>query len=286
MANGDTPTRAGAAMSRLDEIVASKRREIEALVRTPDAPLAPTGPADTLRSRRASLDVRAALARSEGAPLRLIAEVKMKSPSAGPLSRALDAASRARVYADAGATMVSILCDGPFFDGSFEDLARARAALDTAGLAVPLLAKEFILDAVQLDRARDSGADAALLIARILPPPALSNLASACRARGLEPLIEVTDEAELAAALAAGARVVGVNARDLDTLVIDKARAARVLAAIPADVVAVHLSGLSTPASVADVAAGRADAALVGEALMRQDAPGELLRAMVTAAKT
>lgn len=263
-------------MSLLEEILASKRGEVDVLRRERRPPAAAT---------RACLDVRATLARPKGAPLRLIAEVKLKSPSAGLLSRVLDAAGRAEVYARGGAAMVSVLCDAPFFDGSFDHLAGARARLDGAGLAVPLLAKEFVLDPIQLDLARESGADAALLIARILTPRELMQLTAACRARGLEPLVEVTDEAELASALTAGARVVGVNARDLDTLVIDKARAARVLGAIPPAVVAVHLSGLGGADAVRAIAAGRPDAALVGEALMREDAPRKLLAAMVAAAK-
>jgi indole-3-glycerol phosphate synthase len=179
--------------------------------------------------------------------------------------------------------MVSVLCDGPFFDGSWEHLAAARARLDAAGRAVPLLAKEFVLDERQIGEARDRGADAVLLIARIVDAPLLARLCGAAREEGLEPLVEVTDERELEAGLRAGARVVGVNVRDLDTLAMDAARAARVLDAIPADVVAVHLSGLREPADVARVARSRADAALIGEALMRDDDPRARLRAMVDA---
>jgi indole-3-glycerol phosphate synthase len=123
-----------------------------------------------------------------------------------------------------------------------------------------------------------------LLIARIVDAQLLARLAEAARGEGLEPLVEVTDERELDAALRANARVVGVNARDLDTLAMDAARAARVLEAIPRGVVAVHLSGLRDPGDIARVAATRADAALVGEALMRDDDPRPRLRAMVDAA--
>jgi indole-3-glycerol phosphate synthase len=256
----------------LAEILASKQRELEALRALPRR-----------RSSRAPLDVVAALRRQDG-PLRLIAEVKLRSPSAGALSRALSPEARALAYAEAGAAVVSVLCDGPFFDGSWDHLAAARASLDAAGHAVPLLAKEFVLDERQITEARDRGADAVLLIARIVDGARLQALARAARAEGLEPLIEVVDEAELAAALAAGARVVGVNARDLDSLAMDAARTARVLDAIPAAVVAVRLSGLKAPADVERVARGRADAALVGEALMREDDPRPALAAMVRAA--
>jgi indole-3-glycerol phosphate synthase len=256
----------------LSEIVASKRREVEALRSEPRA-----------QSSRQALDVVAALRRG-GGPLRLVAEVKLRSPSAGPLSRALVPEERALAYAEAGAAMVSVLCDGPFFDGSWDHLGLSRARLDAAARAVPLLAKEFVLDVRQVEEARDRGADAVLLIARIVDPARLADLARAAREEGVEPLVEVVDEPELDAALAAGARVVGVNARDLDTLAMDAGRTARVLDAIPGDVVALHLSGLKSPADVARIASSRADAALVGEALMRLDDPREALRGMVAAA--
>lgn len=259
-------------MSLLANILAGKRREIAALRDRPRQP-----------SRRTPLDVLAAL-RRVGGPLRLIAEIKLRSPSAGSLSRALTPDARAEAYAESGASMVSVLCDAPFFDGSWDHLATARARLDAAGWAVPLLAKDFVLDQRQADEARDRGADAVLLIARIVDAARLKELVRSARDAGLEPMVEVVDEVELAAALAAGARLVGVNARDLDTLAVDAARAARVLDAIPAEVVAVHLSGLKAPVDVAQIARGRADAALLGEALMRQDDPRPLLRAMGTAA--
>jgi indole-3-glycerol phosphate synthase len=268
-------------VSRLADIVASKTAEVEALRREPRR-----------RTARRCIDVVGALRRAPASPLRLIAEVKLRSPSAGPLSRALRPADRALAYAEAGATMVSVLCDAPFFDGSWEHLASARARLDGDGRAIPLLAKEFVIDERQIQEARDRGADAVLLIARIVSRGRLVELARASFAEGIEPLVEVVDEAELESASLAGSRVVGVNARDLDTLQMDAARAARLLAAVPPGVVAVHLSGLKAPDDVARVArrdpgAGAArtpDAALIGEALMRADDPRERLSAMVEAA--
>jgi indole-3-glycerol phosphate synthase len=265
-------------VSRLADILSGKGADVAALRQSPAA-----------RSSRAPLDVVGALRRGAKAPLRLIAEVKLRSPSAGPLSRALSPADRALAYAEAGAVMVSVLCDARYFDGSWDHLAQARARLDASAggpANVPLLAKEFVIDERQIDEARARGADAVLLIARIVSPARLANLTRAARAAGLEPLLEVVDERELEAAMGAGARVVGVNARDLDTLQMDAARAARVLAAIPPEVVAVHLSGLKTPADVAAVARTRIDAALMGEALMRQDDPRELLASMVRAASS
>jgi indole-3-glycerol phosphate synthase len=182
--------------------------------------------------------------------------------------------------------MISVLTDAPFFGGSFADLAACRDALDAAlGPARPfLLCKEFVLDPVQLDRALDAGADAVLLIVRILEHGELPGLVREAEARGLVPLVEVTTEEELDRAMAAGARMVGVNARDLNTLKMDAERAASVLARIEAGTVAVYLSGLGKAEDVAHVAGTRADAALIGEALMRQDDPAELLGAMVKAA--
>ncbi len=181
--------------------------------------------------------------------------------------------------------MVSVLCDSAFFDGSWDHLRAARDRLDAAGCTVPLLAKEFIIDERQLEEARDGGADAVLLIARIVTPARLAVLADAARAEHLEPIIEVIDERELEAAIASNARVVGVNARDLDTLEMDAQRAARVLAAIAPDVAAIHLSGLRNAAGVGAVAVGRAHAPRVGEALMRLDDPRPMLRDMLAAAR-
>lgn len=258
---------------QLARILESKRVEIEALRRR------------TPGQRRASrsMDVRAAL--RDKRAVRVIAEVKRKSPSAGTLAADANAGERACAYADGGAAMVSILCDLPFFGGSYEDLENARNALDAAGhTGVPLLAKEFILDEVQVERAWEAGADAALVIVRIVSRPVLRTLVDACRARGLEPVVEVTSEDELRAALDAGAAVIGVNARDLDALAMDLEGAARVLASIPADRVAVHFSGIRGPSDVARLTGTRADAVLVGEALMRAADPRELLKRMLAAA--
>jgi indole-3-glycerol phosphate synthase len=134
--------------------------------------------------------------------------------------------------------------------------------------------------------ARAHGADSVLLIARIVPAAALRRLVRATRNVGIEPLVEVVTEEELTAALDADAHVIGVNARDLDTLVLDAARAARVLAAVPKRCVAVHLSGLKGPSDVAAMADTGIDGALIGEALMRRDDPSELLCAMARAARS
>jgi indole-3-glycerol phosphate synthase len=221
------------------------------------------------------------LARAQNAErLSLITEIKRRSPSAGNLSTVLSVAERAAAYERAGASMLSVLCDARFFGGDYEHLAEARAAT-----SIPILCKEFVIDPVQLDAARAFGADAVLLIVRCLSAELTRSLIMAARERQLVPFVEVATEDELQVALDAGADLIGVNARDLDTLVMDAARAARVLTAIPAGVTRVHLSGLSKPDDVARIRASGADAALVGEALMRADDPEPLLRSLASAAR-
>lgn len=259
----------------LARILDMKRAEVRALVQSTRAK----------RVGRVPIDVVAALRRTTGSPLRLITEVKFKSPSAGELSRTLDAAARAVTYAKNGAAMVSVLTDFTFFGGSWEDLALAKLALKAAHLQVPVLAKEFVIDEMQIIKADEQGADAVLLIARIVKETRLSALVQAVRERGMEPLVEVVTEEERDMALRAGARVIGVNARDLDTLAMDPARAASILDTIPASCVAVHLSGIRDAASLAPVVKSRADAALIGEALMRQEDPAPLLLDLVSAAR-
>ena len=254
-------------MGVLTEIVAAKRLEIERLRASECEP----SPSSLPRPHR--------LARAAGEPLRLIAEIKHRSPSAGPLSTTLSPTARALAYEAAGASAISVLTDAAFFAGSFAHLREV-----TAAARVPVLCKDFVLDPIQLAHAASAGASLVLLIVRILDGGALEELVAASLAHGLTPLVEVHGHDELDRAIAAGAQLVGVNARDLDTLVIDRPRAAEVLAAIPRGVVAVHLSGLATPADVTAVPS-RADAALLGEALMRRDDPTDLLASLVAAAR-
>lgn len=262
----------------LASIVASKQREILALKERPCLVRVAGGPRGSVASslRR----------RTAGDPLRLIAENKRKSPSAGALSTALSAGERAVSYAQAGAAMVSILCDEPFFGGSWNDVVDARTALVKAGHAIPVLAKEFVVDERQLHEASACGADAVLLIARILDRRRLRELVDQASGLRLEPLVEVVTEEELAWAVDAGATIIGVNARDLDTLQMDAARAAVVLEAIPKTCVPLYLSGLKTPEDVRRIASTRAHAALIGETLMRENDPRERLQALVAAAQT
>jgi indole-3-glycerol phosphate synthase len=250
----------------LDRIIATKRAELAELrARTLPAPPAQR-PFD--------------LTRPPGSRLRLIAEIKRRAPSAGALSRALSVAERARAYEQAGADLISVLCDTTYFDGAYEHLPEARAAS-----RLPLLCKEFVIDEVQLDAARAYGADLVLLIVRCLAPAELKRLIEAAHARGLECLVEVHAPAEVEPALAAGARIVGVNARDLQTMRLDSEQASRVLDSLPDGVCKIHLSGLHAPEHVRAVARSKADAALIGESLMRQDDPRPLLESLVSAAR-
>lgn len=219
------------------------------------------------------------LRRMPGQPLRLIAEIKRRSPSAGALSTVLSVEARASAYERAGAAMLSILCDETYFEGDFEHITRARAQA-----RLPILCKDFVLDPVQIDLARAHGADAVLLIVRCLTQPELLDLTRRARERELVPFVEVTSEEEAQRALDAGADLIGVNARNLDTLMMDISRAERVITTLPPHVTRVHLSGISTSGQVAELARSRTDAALIGEALMRKDDPEPLLRALVQAA--
>ena len=258
-------------MGLLAEILAQKAAEVAAISASSVAPRPPDDP---------PRDVLRALRRAPEGPLRLIAEIKFRSPSAGVLSRTLGAGARARAYERGGAAMVSVLTDRTWFDGSFDDLGAARAEV-----SIPVMCKDFVIDLAQIDRAWSAGADAVLLIVRCLRQAGLlPRLVEGARSRGIEPFVEVVDEHELEIALAAGARVVGVNARDLDSLEVDTERAKRVLSSIPADTVAVHFSGLRSGEDAAALAASRADAALIGEALMRRDDPIPLLEELVRGA--
>ena len=216
------------------------------------------------------------------APLRIIAEIKQKSPSAGELPSRFSVVERGALYAQAGAAAISVLTDTTFFGGSFGDLQQISAAI-----AVPTLCKEFVLDESQLVHAGRHGAAWVLLIARLFSSrrERLGELVAFSRAQGLEPLVEVVSADELEWALSAKATLIGVNARDLDTLAIDTAQAARVIQQIPQECISIHLSGLRTQDDIAAIWHTRADAVLVGEALMKAPDPQMLLASMVRAAQ-
>ncbi|MEO5799065.1 MAG: indole-3-glycerol phosphate synthase TrpC [Gemmatimonadales bacterium] len=229
-----------------------------------------------LRRRGAELE-RAALSRGVPADFEaalrqdfvaLIAEVKRRSPSAGDINPGLDPVALAESYARGGAAAVSVLTDGPFFGGALADLEAVADAV-----SVPLLRKDFILDEVQLLEARASGASAALLIVRALDQGALARLLHFAGELGLATLVETHTAAEIDAAISAGARVIGVNSRDLDNFTIDRDAAWRLLEKVPADLIAVAESGMATRADVESAAAAGADAVLIGSALAAAGEP-------------
>jgi indole-3-glycerol phosphate synthase len=252
----------------LDAILARKRVEVAAL--------RSSCPEAELRARLADApparDLGAALS-ARGGPTRVIAEVKRASPSAGAISAGLDAAGQARRYQAAGAAAISVLTDGPGFGGSLADLQAVRQAV-----GLPVLRKDFTVDAWQLLEARAAGADAALLIVAALPGDELRRLHDRCLELGLQALVEVHDAAEVERALGCGARLVGVNNRDLHTFQVDLATSERLVPALPAAVKGVAESGVRTGADARRLRAAGASNLLVGESLVRAADPGALLR--------
>jgi len=252
----------------LDAILRRKRDEVAA-----DRAARPEA---ELRARLADAppprDLSAALS-DRGGPARIIAEVKRASPSAGAISAGLDAPAQASRYQAAGAAAISVLTDGPGFGGSLADLVAVRAAA-----SVPVLRKDFTVDGYQLVEARAAGADAALLIVAALPGDQLRRLHDLCGELGLSALVEAHDGAEVERALAAGARIVGVNNRDLHTFQVDLATSERLLPGLPAGVKGVAESGVRTQADARRLRLAGAPNLLVGEALVRAADPGALLR--------
>ncbi len=221
-------------------------------------------------------DFAGALTRS-GTP-NVIAELKKASPSAGLLREAFDAASLARGFEQAGAAALSVLTEEGFFQGALAHLRDARAAV-----ALPVLRKDFIVEAWQVWEARAANADSFLLIVAALGPEALAALLTLGRELGMEPLVEVHTAEELDAALAAGARIVGVNNRNLHTLEVRVDTSFELVQAIPDECIAVSESGLRSAADLARLRAAGFDAFLIGESLMAEADPGEALRRLLAA---
>jgi indole-3-glycerol phosphate synthase len=258
-------------VSVLDEIVAGVREDL--------AEREAATPLDRLKERA----VRTAPARDGLGPLArpgvsVIAEVKRMSPSKGALAAIADPAALARDYADGGAAVISVLTEGRRFGGSLDDLAAVRRAVD-----VPLLRKDFVVSSYQVWEARAYGADLVLLIVAALEQTALVSLVERTESLGMTPLVEVHDEAELDRALDAGARLVGVNARDLRTLEVDRGVFARLAPSIPPAVVTVAESGVRGPHDLLAYAAHGANAVLVGEGLVTGKDPRHAVAELVAA---
>lgn len=212
--------------------------------------------------------------------LNLIAECKRRSPSRGVLRAAYDPVEIAKGYEAAGASAISILTEPTFFDGSLEHLAAVRSAVSR-----PLLRKDFVVDTWQLLEARAAGADAVLLIVSALSDADLRMLDTSARSLGLAALVEVHSEEELDRALSMGARIVGVNNRNLRTLEVDVELSSRLADRIPSEVVAVSESGLRTAGDLTALAARGFDAFLVGERFMTRPDPGAALAELLAEAR-
>jgi indole-3-glycerol phosphate synthase len=246
----------------LERVIANTRHELEHRRQAvPEAAL-----------RAQIIDVSAArpFAEALAAPgMGLIAEIKRASPSRGAIQPGAQVAPIVRAYAAAGASAISVLTEPRWFGGSLDDLITARATVTT-----PLLRKDFLVDPYQLVEARVAGASAALLIVAAFEDAAsLRAMLEAADAVGLDSLVEVHDEHDLAIALGVGARIVGINNRDLHSLDVDLGTSLRLRTRIPAGVIVVAESGIATRADVVALEQAGIDAILVGEALMRVNDP-------------
>ena len=247
----------------LDEILGNKRKEVEEAKR-----LRPLGDA----ARKARADRRDFKGALSAGGMRIIAEVKKASPSAGVLRADFDPAQLARTYEQAGASALSVLTDAKFFQGSLTDLRAARAAC-----ALPVLRKDFLIDPYQVYEANEAGADAVLLIVRALGGRALDEFLRAARTVGLDALVEVHDTYEAQLALEAGADIIGVNNRDLGTFVTDVRRTLEVAPVVRGKAVLVSESGIKTREDVRRLEEAGVNALLIGETLARAtDAAGTL----------
>jgi len=227
------------------------------------------------RAQAAPRGLEAALRRLPGGPVHVLAEIKRASPSAGRIRAGADPADIAREYARGGASAISVLTDRQFFDGELAFLQQVRDAV-----ALPLLRKDFIVDAYQIAEARAAGADGVLLIVAALAPAQLRELLAAARHYQLDVLVEVHDLDEARIAIDADATLLGVNHRDLRTFTMDMTLTAQIAPIVPPGVVLVGESGIRTPADVVALGQAGAHAVLVGEQLMRAASPGDALLAL------
>lgn len=267
----DSPERTRATMTVLDSILDGVRADIaarEALLTFKDikaaAAAAPT-----------ALNAVAAL-REPG--IGVIAEVKRASPSKGQLAEIADPAELALAYEDGGARIISVLTEGRRFRGSLEDLDAVRRAV-----SIPVLRKDFVVGPYQIHEARAHGADVILLIVAALEQQALASLLDRTESLGMTALVEVHTEEEASRALEAGATVIGVNARNLKTLEVDRDCFARIAPGLPTDVIKIAESGVRGTADLLAYAGAGADAVLVGEGLVRSGDPRSAVADLVTA---
>ncbi|HEY2947722.1 MAG TPA: indole-3-glycerol phosphate synthase TrpC [Micromonosporaceae bacterium] len=255
----------------LDEILAGVREDVEGRQQRV--------PFEQVRRKAAAApppkDAYAALRRPGVA---VIAEVKRASPSKGQLAEIPDPAELAGEYAAGGARCVSVLTEGRWFGGSLDDLAAVRAAVE-----IPVLRKDFVISSYQVHEARAYGADLVLLIVAALEQNALVGLLERVESLGMTALIEVHDEQEADRALEAGAKVIGVNARNLRTLDVDRSVFERIAPGLPSSVVKIAESGVRGPHDLIRYASVGADAVLVGEGLVTQKSPRDAVAELVNA---
>jgi indole-3-glycerol phosphate synthase len=260
------------APSVLDRILAETREEVERRKRE-----VPLGPAPVGGGERAPAGSRRFHDALIGPRIGVIAEFKRRSPSAGTLCEDPDLSQIVRAYQHGGAVAVSVLTEGPNFDGALEDLRAARVACD-----LPLLRKDFIVDPYQLHESLAAGADAVLLIVAALEAGELTLLHGSARAMGLDVLVEVHDRAELRSALEMGADIVGINNRDLRDFSVDVERTARLMDEVPPGVTVVSESGIVMAEQLHELQERGVQAVLVGESLMRSADPAAALRQLTS----
>jgi indole-3-glycerol phosphate synthase len=257
--------------SVLDEIVAGVREDVA--IRQAALPL------EEIKARAAAArPAHDALAALRAPGVGVIAEVKRRSPSAGMLATIADPAKLAAQYQSGGARMISVLTEERRFGGSLDDLDAVRAAVQ-----IPVLRKDFVVCSYQVHEARAHGADVVLLIVAALEQNALIGLRERVESLGMTALVEVHTEEEASRALDAGARVIGVNARNLRTLDVDRSTFERIAPGLPNEVVKVAESGVRGPLDLIEYAAAGADAVLVGETLVTGADPRHAVAELVTA---
>lgn len=257
-------------MTILDDIIREKEREVAGLLEEEE---------EQVRGVAPDLPARPSLFGSlkQKEHLQVIAEIKRASPSKGIIQNRMDPVKQAMRYESAGAACISVLTDRTFFSGSYDDLRAVALAVRT-----PILCKDFIIHPVQIDRAKAAGASVILLIAAVLPDAELHALHSYAKTLGLEVIMEVHSEQELTRVLAAGARIIGVNNRDLRTFEVDLAMTERLAQALPreGEHVLISESGIAGPADARRAAAAGASGILVGEALMKSSIPEQAIRSL------
>lgn len=259
---------------KLTEIMAWKRREIAPRLR----PVAETELARTDATLPRPPSFATALRRADGS-LAVIAEIKRRSPSAGDIKAGASSLEQAHRYQAAGADALSVLTDEKFFGGTLEDLQGVTAHFAAVPPARPCLRKDFMVHPLQVLEARQAGASAILLIVRVLTDEDMRVLYGAATAAGLDALFEVHNEAEIDRAVAQGARIIGVNNRDLAIFKTDLGLSERLIPRLPREVIAVSESGIFAATDAARARAAGAHAILVGEALMRASDPAQLIAA-------